>query len=394
MLAVWFLSAAVQCVLLFCIYKAGRATLLGGTAELPYPPLGPGAPKVGVIIPVAGQRPGMEAALRSLLEQDYPCYEVVFVTAEADDPAVPCLRTLAAEFAHARHVTAGSASRCGQKNHNSLCGIAALGNKADIYAFCDSTHTAQRDFLRTLVRPVAAGEAAFSTGYHAVDALDDQPVTLGYQITVIFMRLLQTVSVFTQPWGGAMSIARSAFERYRIEELWATNVVDDCSLAALLTARRGHMRLCPAALLRTPVAAHAREQWMAWFERQILFLKFCTPAMWHLMGLGLVLLFAPTLCSLSLLLVCLLLGSAPVWPVLAAAAHLMFLLYFALALREFSARRAPAPAWLRAFALNYWLLGRVYARSIACRHLRWHDTTYRVGAGGRVLSLDKRMKHI
>jgi len=394
MLAVWFLAVAVQCALLLFIYKQGRAALLGGMTELPYPPLESDAPKVGVIIPVAGQRAGMETALRSLLEQDYPCYEVIFVTAEADDPAVPCLRKLATECAHVRHVTASRASRCGQKNHNILCGIAALGKDADIYAFCDSTHTASRAFLRTLVQPVAAGETAFSTGYHVVDALDDQPVTLGYQITVIFMRLLQAVSVFTQPWGGAMAISRPAFERYRIEELWAANVVDDCSLAGLLMARRVHMHLSSAALLRTPVAALAQEQWVAWFDRQILFLKFCTPAMWYLMGLGLVLLFAPTLCSLALLLSRPTFGCAPAWSALAAAAHVVFLLYFALALRDFSARRAPAPAWLRAFALNYWLLGWVYVRSIACRHLCWHDTTYHVGAGGRVISLDKHRKHV
>ena len=334
----------------------------------------------------------MEAALRSLLEQDYPRYEVVFVTAEADDPAVPYLQTLVKEFCHSRHVTAGRASHCGQKNYNALRGIAALGHDVDIYAFCDSTHTAPRDFLHALVRPVVVGEAAFSTGYHAVDALDDQAVTLGYQITVIFMRLLQTVSVFTQPWGGAMSISRPAFERYRIEELWAVNVVDDCSLAGLLMARRGCVRLCPTALLRTPAAAHVWEHWVAWFDRQILFLKFCTPVIWYLAGLGLLLFFVPTLFSLAVLVFWPVFDCVPVWSALAATAHLFFLLYFALALRKFSARRVPALAWLRAFALNYWLLGWVYVRSIPCRHLHWHDTTYHVGAGGRVLSLDKQIK--
>jgi hypothetical protein len=152
--------------------------------------------------------------------------------------------------------------------------------------------------------------------------------------------------------------------------------------------------LCPAALLRTPVAAHAREQWVAWFDRQILFLKFCTPAMWRLLGLGLLLLFAPTLCSLALLAFWPISACVPAWSVPVAAAHVAFLLYFALTLRDFSARRAPPIAWLRAFALNYWLLGWVFARSMACQHLRWHDMTYHVGAGGRVLSLDKQAKHV
>ena len=393
MLAAWFVFACFQCALLFFLYREGRTVLLGGTAELPYPPLELHAPKVGLIIPVAGWRCGMDTALRSLLEQDYPRYEVVFVTAEADDPAVPRLRTLTEEFSHARHMTAGRTSRCGQKNHNILRGVAALGKDADIYAFCDSTHTAPRDFLRALAQPIVAGESAFSTGYHTVDALDDRPVTLGYQITVIFMRLLQAVSVFTQPWGGAMSMSRTAFERYGIRELWATNVVDDCSLAGLLVARRGYMRLCPAALLRTPVTAHPQKQWVAWFDRQILFLKFCTPAMWRLTGLGLLLLFVPTLCSLALFVFWPLFGGAPAWSALAAA-HLMLLLYFALALRDFSARRAPASAWLRAFALNYWLLGWAYVRSIPCRHLHWHDTVYHVGRGGQVISLDKHIKQV
>ena len=394
MLAVWLLLVCIQCALLFFLYTRGRTALLDGIAEHPFPPLALDAPKVGVVIPVAGLRIGMETALRSLLEQDYPRYEVIFVTAEADDPAAPCIRALTEKFSRVRHVIAGRASRCGQKNYNTLCGIAALDKDTAIYAFCDSTHMAPRDFLGALVRPLVAGEAVFSTGYHTVDALDDQPVTLGYQITVIFMRLLQAVSVFTQPWGGAMSISRPAFEQYKIKELWATNVVDDCSLAGLLMARRVHMRLCPAALLRTQVAAHAREQWVAWFDRQILFLKFCTPVMWYLAGLGLALLFAPTLYSLALLVFWPVLGCVSVWPAPAAAAHLIFLLYFALALRDFSARRAPAPAWLRAFALNYWLMAWVYVRSIACRHLCWHDTTYRVGAGGRVISLDRQTKRV
>jgi hypothetical protein len=116
--------------------------------------------------------------------------------------------------------------------------------------------------------------------------------------------------------------------------------------------------------------------------------------MWYLMGLGLLLFFAPTLCSLALPAAWLVLGCAPAWSAPVAAAHLIFLLYFALALRDFSARRAPVRAWLRAFARNYWLMGWVYVRSIACRHLRWHDTTYHVGAGGRVISLDRHVKHV
>jgi hypothetical protein len=338
-----------------------------------------------MIVPVAGLRPGTEKALRSLLEQDYPRYSVVFATAEDDDPAVPLINALVGEYARARHVTAGRAVRCGQKNFNSLAGVSALGDAAEIYVFCDSTHTAGPDFLRVLVRPLAAGEAAFSTGYHAVEAEDALPVTLAYQMTVIIMRLLQSCSLFTQPWGGAMAVSRAAFERYGVERLWAGNVVDDCSLAARLTAVRGRVRLCPEALLRTPAARHSLAQWRNWFERQILFLKFCTPALWRLMGPGICLLLLPTLFSLALLPLCI---ADPRPAHLPAVLHLCLLGLFALNLREFADNPPPGRAWLAAFALNLWMLGRVYVGSIAARTLRWHDTLYHVGKGGRVRRLE------
>ena len=34
------------------------------------------------------------------------------------------------------------------------------------------------------------------------------------------MRLLQGLSAFTQPWGGAMAMTRAAFERYGVARLW------------------------------------------------------------------------------------------------------------------------------------------------------------------------------
>ena len=45
------------------------------------------APRVGVIIPLTGDTPVMQACLESLLDQSYPDYEAIFVTCSSDDPA-------------------------------------------------------------------------------------------------------------------------------------------------------------------------------------------------------------------------------------------------------------------------------------------------------------------
>ena len=66
--------------------------LLQGTAhwKLRRKPLGPGpTPGISVLKPLRGLDDGLEANLRSLAEQDYPCFEILFA---AEDPRDPALR--------------------------------------------------------------------------------------------------------------------------------------------------------------------------------------------------------------------------------------------------------------------------------------------------------------
>jgi ceramide glucosyltransferase len=55
-------------------------------------------PPVSVLKPVYGADPGLYECLRSFCEQDWPDYEVIFGAHSEDDPAVPVVRRLIAEF--------------------------------------------------------------------------------------------------------------------------------------------------------------------------------------------------------------------------------------------------------------------------------------------------------
>ncbi len=313
----------------------------------------------------------------------------VLVTATAEEPAADLIRRLREDFPAVRHVTAGPAQGCGQKNHNSLQGVAAVGDAADIYIFCDSTHLARPDFARCLAGPVARGEAAFSTGYHTVEPRDQRPVTLAYALSVLLMRFLQALSAFTQPWGGAMAMSRDAFKRYGVAELWAHNVVDDCSLGALLQRRGAPVRLCAAALLGTEAEDHSLPVWRAWMERQVLFLKFCMPGQWLLLGVLAGLMVLPPVCAALALLGGLLgLGSA--------AASLLALLWLAALLgalgpwRDFLPRPVPLGLWLWAFVCAVGMFALIYLRSVSARVIVWRDRVYTVGRGGSVLNVRRR----
>lgn len=380
----FLILAALQCGLLILLGWVGerlareeKAAIFGLANESDWP-------RAALIIPAAGTHPRMEEALESLLEQDYPQLLPVVVTAADSEPAARLVKDLQNRYPALRHVTAGEARGCGQKNHNSLAGVAAVGEAADVYVFCDSTHIAAPDFVRRLVAPVARGEAEFSTGYHQVIPRDSGPVTLAYTLCVQLMRYLQGLArQFTQPWGGAMCISRAAFERHQVRDLWAGNVVDDCSLAGVLPARGVTVKLCPGALLRTEAAAHRLDVWRAWMDRQVLFLKFCVPSQWRLLGgLCAVMALPPLMAVLSLLG-----GLTGLASTGSVAVAFLYLIALAAAMgqwRELAGSRLPIWRWMTAFALSAGMFAWVYVRTLRARGILWHGIWYEVGPGGSV----------
>ena len=391
MTVAFFILGLVQCALLYLLTGTGVRLARKAQQEREEARYAPrdGWPAAAMIIPAAGSDPRMEAALRSLLEQDYPGLMHILVTAGEDDPAANVIRRLKEDYPSLRHVIAGEAKGCGQKNWNSLAGVAAVGDAADIYLFCDSTHMADPEFARCLAGPLARHEAAFSTGYHEVEPRDHGVVTLGYALSVLLMRLLQGVAAFTQPWGGAMGMTRAAFERYGVAKLWASTVVDDCSLGAMLVARGVHVRLCAAALLRTTAHGHAFGTWRAWMDRQVLFLKFCMPGQWLLLGLLAVLMLAPTVWAAFTICRDLLGRGGGTGPFLA----LLWLLLLSGTLsswRRLVPVRVPLGRWISAFFLASGLFGWVYAASIPARTIVWRHMVYLVGRGGVLLGMRRR----
>ena len=385
MLLLCALTALAQCLLLLLLARVGKNLPAQAARDAATPPPDDW-PRVALVIPAAGSHPRMAQALESLLCQDYPHFVPILVTAAENEEAAALIRDLQKRFPAVRRVVAGRAQGCGQKNHNSLCGVRAAGETAEVLVFCDSTHPAGPDFVRTLVKPIARGEADFTTGYHQVRPNDTRPVTLSYALCVLLMRLLQAFSPFTQPWGGAMAIRRSAFLRCGIAELWAGNVVDDCSLAGILPGLGVRVRLCPGAVLNTEAAAHPLPVWRTWMDRQVLFLKFCVPAQWILLGF-LCFIMAVPLCGAALVLCAALLHAVAgpaVWGALLYAGVLTGLLH---AWLGFLPVPVPLLPWLRAFICAVGMFAYVYARGITAAGLVWHGIEYEVGRGGKVIGM-------
>ncbi len=388
---IWFIAACLQCIVLYVLCRCAQSVILQKVSPKAPEVLPSDMPTVGMIIPAAGSNPLMRQALASLLEQDYPHILPVIVTGSQEDPAYAVACSLKEHYPTLECLVAGEATQCGQKNHNTLQAIKKINDRADIYVFCDSSHLAKPNFIRELVWPIVSNEAGFTTGYHHVKTKDTQCVTLAYQISVLLMRVLQAVSVFTQPWGGAMAIARKVFEQHNIADFWKDNVVDDCSLASMLIQKRLHVQLCPHAILETEAKNHALHVWQAWMQRQVLFLKFCIISQWYLLGAFAALMALPVCFSCLYILGGLtnILPSSYGWAVIFACVHLGILSSIMLYWRTLLSQKVPAVAWLKAFFFSCGMFFKVYISTVKIWHIDWHGFRYHVAKGGKVRHLRK-----
>lgn len=380
----WIIPSAMVLMLLAfagLLLKGGRT--LAATGEEYRGALPRQWPKVALLVPVAGAAADLRDNLRSLLSQDYPDYQVIFITRDMQDPASPAIAALIPEYPHARLVLSGPAVSCGQKNHNLLAGLRLVAGAPEILVFCDSTHLAPVNWLEEMVAPIIQGQVAVVSGYHHVLPQDRGLAAWGRAITVLFLYLTKPMARLNQPWGGATAIKRQVFEDLQIAPLWSQNVVDDVSLAARLQEKGLWVGLAAGVSLDTPLQKETLAGWSDWLTRQWLYLKFCLPGIW-LAGGGLFFLLAGLVLLAGIRCLAAPLGFTPS---LACPGFLAALTAMAAAFRSIHPQPPGLWVWLRAFYAAIFMAAWCHLRTWPSREIRWRGITYRVGRKGRVLGI-------
>jgi len=113
-------------------------------------------PPVTILKPLRGEDSALAENLRSFCRQDYPAFQIVFGVAEADDPAVPVVRDLMAEFPALDLALVVDPGRNGANLK-----IANLGNmlpqaRHAVLVIADSDMRVRRDYLAAVTAPLAA----------------------------------------------------------------------------------------------------------------------------------------------------------------------------------------------------------------------------------------------
>lgn len=363
-------------------------------------------PAAHVFVCLKGALPELRETVLALDLQDYPgSYRITFVTegeAARGDEAAARLATVLPVTRRCDHAVAGrvleSGARCAQKNFNLLAGIRhaeATREDIEVYAFCDGDLHVQSDWLRELVRPIAAGESDATTSLHYATATERRLLGALHGM-VESAQSLAAIVCRAATWGGSMAIGRRPFHRLGLPDVWSRTCVDDVTMSRVLREARISVTPVPQFLVRAGSDIGSYAGFVRWMGRQFFFVKVYLPSRWHLLWTKCALDVAAMWLAAFHLSHRLLRGDwagggpeAAGTAVLAAASALGAFHVFRYLLPE----RPPLRDWLGATLLVHG------AGMLACadatlrrKRLIWRDLAYHLERGGRVMSVTETRK--
>lgn len=248
-------------------------------------------PFVTVLLPCRGVDYGLKENIASLFAQDYPAFEVVFVSDAADDPAFAVIEEARRSFHGPTgpvigNVIAGKAFGTGQKVHNLRIAVRQANPKSKIFVFTDTDARPQPFWLRALVGPLQDETIGAATGYRWF-----LPNKGGFASHLQAVWNASIASALGEQgdknfcWGGSTAIRREVFEELKIEERWRGTLSDDFTLTRVLREAGLPIKFVPACL--TPSFEDSTFRRLFEFTtRQLKITRVYAPHLWKPVLLG------------------------------------------------------------------------------------------------------------
>lgn len=236
-------------------------------------------PFASVIVPCRGREPGLEENLEALFSQEYPNYEVVFVTGDERDGSVPVIRGFL-ERGNARLVFAGEARCESQKVTNLRAAVAAVAEESEAFVFVDSDARPSERWLRSLVAELADADIGASTGYRWFISKKRNFASE--------LRACWNASVASRlgedadrnfVWGGSAAMLRKRFEELDIADRWKGALSDDYQMMRAVRDAGHGVAFVPGAMCASVGDCTLREM-VEFTTRQMKITRIYAPHLW------------------------------------------------------------------------------------------------------------------
>lgn len=228
-------------------------------------PLPDFTPFVSVIAPCRGLDEGLRENLVALFDQNYPAYEIVFVTDRADDPSLSVIEGLIAGGEKRNNVSAsvaiaGQATDSGQKVHNLRAAVTAIDERSEVIVLVDTDGRPHRQWLVSLVSPLGNEAIGATTGYRWFVPFSGGLAThLRSVWNASIASALGERGAKNFCWGGSTAILKSTFRKLEMAEHWRGSVSDDFTMTRVLQRAALPIHFVPACLVASVDPTTARE---------------------------------------------------------------------------------------------------------------------------------------
>jgi cellulose synthase/poly-beta-1,6-N-acetylglucosamine synthase-like glycosyltransferase len=209
------------------------------------------SPFATVIAPTRGLDEGLRENLEPLFKQEYPAYEIIFVTDRPDDASLKAIEDLRKlSSVSSRVVIAGEASDSGQKVHNLIVAVGQADLRSEVLVFVDTDARPHAKWLRSLVAPLADETVGAATGYRWFI-----PQRGGF---AAHLRSVWNASIASALganqyknfcWGGSTAIRRRTFEALKIRDRWRGTVSDDFTVTRVMQEAKLPIHFVPDCLI-------------------------------------------------------------------------------------------------------------------------------------------------
>ena len=254
MIFVFYFFAAVLILLSFKSLRGGIAYLRFFKNEIAKP-LPTFTPFATIIAPCRGLDDGLKENLRTLIRQDYPAYEVIFVVDDANDPAVAVIESVRTgsdsdwiPFS-SKLVIAQKAKHSSQKVENLREAVLHADARSEVFVFIDSDARPSADWLRFLVAPLEERTVGGSTGYRWF--ISNKPTFASEMRSVWNASIASALGPNIRSnfcWGGSMAMRRDVFESIGMREKWSGTLSDDFAVTRTMNEARMPIVFVPQAL--------------------------------------------------------------------------------------------------------------------------------------------------
>lgn len=353
-------------------------------------PLPPFTPFASVIAPSRGLDQGLRDNLATLYGQDYPHYEIIFVTDSIDDPSLQVVRDLEQSETQTNQirtsiVVSGPATDCGQKVHNLRVAVEKIDPGCEVLVFVDTDCRPNSEWLRSLVAPLNDERVGAATGYRWF--IPKRGGFASYLRSVWNASIASALGANVDKnfcWGGSTAIRRRTFEQLEIRQRWLGTVSDDFTVTRVIKSAGLPIQFVPRCLTASFEDCNLDELF-EFSTRQLKITRTYAPPLWKAVFIGSLLFCLVFFGGIALIAIRSVLGLSVLVPTLMVL--VVFGLGVAKAYIRFRAvegiltddtkdlrksRRAHLLLWPLASALYFW---NAIAAAFS-RRIEWRGITY------------------